>query len=291
MNLQNGTAAFLIHSRMARDLSPLSAKLYASILGGFQRFAGPRISLDAAARRVDDFLIARARAGLGDHARRKTFEVTRLFYRWAAEKGHARANPLVDVRAPKVADRPVQVITKAEALKLIKAARESGRLHARRDSALIATMFYAGLRVGEAVRLRVGDADLESGISSVYGKGGKFRAVPIHPQLSAILKGWLRERPQGSPLLFPSQPPGWRTFGQLDDCRVERVIRDHYAPAAQLAARVTPHTLRRTFATTLYRKGVKIGRIQRLLGHTDERTTRRYLQVGDEDLAADVGRL
>lgn len=291
MNLHDARRSFLDYQSMAQGIAPSSAKLYASILGGLERFVGPNATMDAAGVRLEAFLIARARSGLGDHARRKTFEVTRLFYRWAAERGHARANPLRDARPPRVQDRPGSVITKDEALGLIAAAKASGRLHAERDAAIFATMFYAGLRVGECCRLRVSEADLEAGTLAVYGKGGKLRVVPIHRALAGILRAWLKQRPDGSELMFPSRAAGWARTGQLDPCRIERALRDHYAPAARLAGRVEPHTLRRTFATELYRRGVPVRHIQRLLGHSDERTTRRYLNLADEELAGSVGKL
>lgn len=291
MNLHDASRTFLDYQRMAQGIAPSSAKLYASILGGFERYAGPNANLDSAAERVEEFLIARARSGLGDHARRKTFEVTRQFYRWASERGHARSNPLRDARVPKVHDRPMTVITKAEALELIAATKASGRLHAHRDSAIFATMFYAGLRVGECCRLRVGEVDFDGGTIAVMGKGEKLRVVPLHPKLAAILRAWIKDRAQGGDLMFPSQAAGHARTGQLDPCRIERALRDHYAPAARLAGRVAPHTLRRTFATELYRRGVPVRHIQRLLGHSDERTTRRYLNLADEELAGSVGKL
>jgi site-specific recombinase XerD len=83
MNLHDARLTFLDYGRMARGLAPTSVKLYESILRRFEAFAGPNASIDGAARRAEPFLIAQGRRGLGDHARRKTFEILRLFFRWA----------------------------------------------------------------------------------------------------------------------------------------------------------------------------------------------------------------
>jgi site-specific recombinase XerD len=291
MNTRDARLAFLDFSRLARGLAPSSARLYEHILRRFELSVGENASLDAAAARAEAFLAQLGRRGVGDHARRKAFEVLRLFYRWACERGHARENPLRDARAPIVHARPRTFLRRGEVGLLLHAVRISGRMHAARDHALLATLFYAGLRVGEALRLRLDQLDLDQGELHVLGKGGKVRRVPVHRELARILRAWLRQRPEASALLFPSAPAGHARTGQLDNSRVELVLREVYAPAAGLAGRVTPHTLRRTFATELRRRNVPLEHVQRLLGHADIRTTMVYLAEPMEGLKASIGRL
>lgn len=291
MNTHDARAAFLDHQRMARGIAPSSAKLYDCILRRFELTVGPNASMDAAAGRGEAFLSALGRRGVGDHARRKAFEVVRLFFRWAAERGHARENPLRDARAPLVHAKPRTFLTRGEVGRLLHAVKVSGRMHAERDHAIFAALFYAGLRISEALRIRLHEMDLDAGELQVFGKGSKVRRVPVHPELAKILRAWLKLRPQSSALLFPSGPAHHARTGQLDNARMEMMLREVYAPAAGLAGRLTPHTLRRTFATELRRRGVPLEHVQRLLGHADIRTTMIYLAESPEGLKASVRKL
>lgn len=291
MHTLNAVRDFLLFERMARGLAETSAKLYGCILGRFVRAVGENSTLDAAGGRAEEFLINEGRRGLGDHARKKTFDVVRLFFRWAAERGLVRGNPLRDARAPRVHARPRSFLSRPEVDRLLLAVKTSGRLHARRDHAILSVMFFAGLRVSEALRLRIHEVDLVGGIINVLGKGGKVRRVPIHPTLAATLREWIKDRGSDSVMLFPSRAAGNSRTGALDNSRIELVLREHYAPRAGLAGRATPHTLRRSFATELRRRGVPLEHVQRLLGHADIRTTMMYLAEVPEGLAKSVRRL
>lgn len=291
MNIHDARAAFLDFQRMSRGIAPSSAKLYDSILRRFELAVGPNANLDAAARQAEAFLASLGRKGLGDHARRKAFEVVRLFFRWACERAHARENPLRDMRAPMVHAKPRTFLRRAEVGLLLHAVRTSGRQHAVRDHAIFATLFYAGLRISEALRIRIHEIDLEHGELLIFGKGSKVRRVPIHPELAKIIRAWMHQRPLASPLLFPSGPAHHVRAGKLDNARVELMLREVYAPAAGLAGRLTPHTLRRTFATELRRRGVPLEHVQGLLGHADIRTTMLYLAESPEGLKASVRKL
>ena len=290
-DMKTSVSDFLTFQRMARGLAPSSAKLYSSILGRFAAFAGERSTPARAAHRVEPFLIDLGERGLGDHARRKAFEVVRQFYRWACERGRAPVNPLRDSRPPLVHDKPRSFLTRAEVIGLLGVISAGGTMHSQRDAALFSVMFFAGLRVSEVLRLRLRDLASARGLLAVFGKGSKVRHVPIHPELEVILSRWLRARPAGGDILFPSRAAGWKHSGQLDNARVELLLRNVYAPRAGLAGRVTPHTLRRSFATELRRRAVPLEHVQALLGHADIRTTMIYLAESTEGLAESVGKL
>lgn len=163
--------------------------------------------------------------------------------------------------------------------------RELGRLlaavagrgwQAQRNLALLTVLARAGLRLSEALALRVGDVTLNdrSGALLVrHGKGLKERTVPLAKEARAALRAYLDVRPAQAPtdVLFISHT--WQPLGPRD---VQRLITEA-ARRAGLTKAVTPHTLRHTFATRFLQSGGDLATLATLLGHTNVATTTRYL--------------
>lgn len=144
------------------------------------------------------------------------------------------------------------------------------------------TAYGAGLRVSEACRLRVEDIDSKRGLIHVrLGKGKKDRYVMLASRLLWALRGyWMQVRPEGG-WLFPGRKSGTPlTSGAVNKALGEAVR------AAKLKKRVTAHTMRHSFATHLHELGTDIRTIQVLLGHASIRTTARYAQVSQKQIAA-----
>lgn len=147
---------------------------------------------------------------------------------------------------------------------------------------VLMTAYGAGLRIGEAIRLRVEDIDGKRSLIHVrLGKGKKDRYVMLADRLlNALRSYWLRVRPQGG-WLFPGSKLGTHlTAGTVSGALTEAVR------SAKLKKRVTAHTLRHTFATHLLELGTDIRVIQVLLGHASIRTTARYAQVSAKHVAS-----
>jgi site-specific recombinase XerD len=153
--------------------------------------------------------------------------------------------------------------------------------------AAFATAYGAGLRVSEVVALKVGDIDSERMLLRVeHGKGGKDRHAMLSPQLLELLREWWREGRRRSLLL----PGGWLFPGRnpvepLSARQLSRVVRAA-AQAAGITKRVSPHTLRHSFATHLLEQGVDIRVIQTLLGHAKLDTTALYTRVANTTIRA-----
>ena len=145
----------------------------------------------------------------------------------------------------------------------------------------------AGLRVSEVVALKVGDIDSERMLLRVErGKGGEDRHAMLSPQLLELLRAWWREGRRRSLLL----PGGWLFPGRnpvepLSARQLGRVVRAA-AQAAGINKRVSPHTLRHSFATHLLEQGVDIRVIQTLLGHAKLDTTALYTRVANTTIRA-----
>ena len=165
-----------------------------------------------------------------------------------------------------------------------------------RDRALALTGFYAGTRIGETVALDVGDLHLSARKGHLivrYGKGGKYREVPLHPTLRAVLQDWLDVRPawpgaDASPALFLNRR------GARLSARGAYDVLAALAEAAGIPVGreevFTPHVLRHTAGSTLTREGTDIVLVAELLGHSIE-TARRYSLPTHHDRQAAIERL
>jgi len=207
----------------------------------------------------------------------------RSFYRHLRRQALVADDPTVHLTAPKQSRRLPQVLTRDEVARLLEAPRGT-EPPAVRDRALLELMYACGLRASEAIGIEIGDVDLESGILRARGKGSKERLVPIGSAASRALVAYLgRGRPRlvGDRLearLFVNHRGGGLTRQGL-----YKIVQRH-ARAAGLDGRMSPHTLRHTFATHLLAGGCDLRSLQEMLGHADIATTQVYTHLSAERL-------
>ena len=157
--------------------------------------------------------------------------------------------------------------------------RKKGLRKVLRDRALLELLYASGLRVSEAAGLKISDLNQEAGFLRCIGKGGKERVVPVGRQ---ALK-WTREYLAQARPAFNPQPESRQIFlnkfgRPLSRQTVWAVIK-HYSKAAGIRKRITPHTLRHSFATHLLEAGADLRVVQELLGHASISTTQIYTHV------------
>jgi len=185
---------------------------------------------------------------------------------------------------PKEQQRLPTVLSLEEVARLINA---SGTLYRR---ALLMTLYATGMRRSEVAHLKIGDLDSQRMIIRVdRGKGGKSRDLPLTPALLETLREYWRWR-QPQMYLFPSRSPRRGTDQPISDKMVWIACREA-AQQAKLRKRVTPHTLRHSWATHLLEAGTDLRTIQVLLGHGDLETTAKYLHLSAKHLHAVVNPL
>jgi integrase/recombinase XerD len=207
----------------------------------------------------------------------------RSFYRHLRRTDQITDDPTTHLRAPKQGRKLPQVLTRDEVAVLLQQPRGT-EPPALRDRALLELMYACGLRASEAIGLEVGDVDLETGVLRARGKGAKERLVPIGSAASRALVAYLgRGRPQlvGDRLeaaLFVNHR-GTRLTRQ----GLYKVVQRH-ARTAGLAGKMSPHTLRHTFATHLLAGGCDLRSLQEMLGHADIATTQVYTHLSAERL-------
>jgi integrase/recombinase XerD len=150
---------------------------------------------------------------------------------------------------------------------------------------MLMTLYGAGLRRSELLQLKVADIDSRRRVLRVErGKGGHSREVPLSPTLLTALREYYRwMRPQT--YLFPGQEHGWRADKPLTSKCIWDAVR-FAAKAAGIDRRVSPHTLRHSYATHLLEAGADLRTIQVLLGHADLTHTTVYLHLSQQHLQA-----
>jgi integrase/recombinase XerD len=209
----------------------------------------------------------------------------RGFHRFALRDGLSTADPAAQVKPPQPARRLPKAISVEEVTALLRAAGTGDTPLSLRDVALLELLYSTGARISEVVGLAVDDVSRGDGLVRLAGKGGKQRVVPVGSYAQEAVEAYLvRGRPvlaaagSGSPVLFLNA-----RGGPLSRQSAWAVLRAA-AGRAGLTARVSPHTLRHSFATHLLDGGADVRVVQELLGHASVTTTQIYTLVTVDQL-------
>jgi len=207
----------------------------------------------------------------------------RSFYRHLLREEVRSDDPTAALSSPRRGKRLPQVLTRGEVAKLLDQPRGTEPT-ALRDRALLELMYASGLRASEAITLVVGDVDLEEGVLRARGKGSKERVVPVGATAVRAVRDYL-ERGRGPLTRGARVPELFVNFrgGSLTRQGLYKIVRRH-AEAAGLADRMSPHTLRHTFATHLLAGGCDLRSVQEMLGHADVATTQLYTHLSSARL-------
>ncbi len=266
-------------------MSPHTLAAYRRDLQRYAAFLAGRGTRDAAAvteDHVTDFLVS-LRRGDGDRrplaagSAARAVVAVRGFHRFLHREGLTDGDAAREVRPPTTPKRLPKAIPVAEVEALIAAAGADQTPLALRDRALLELLYGCGARISEAVGLDRDDIDLDGGTVRLHGKGDKQRVVPFGSYARAAVDAYLvRARPalaaggRGTPALYLNA-----RGGRLSRQSAWAVLRAA-AERAGLAADVSPHTLRHSFATHLLDGGADVRVVQELLGHASVTTTQLY---------------
>jgi integrase/recombinase XerD len=207
----------------------------------------------------------------------------RSFYRHLRREGLLEHDPTAELRGPPRLQKLPLVLTREEVSLLLRQPAGMEPLPLR-DRALLEVMYACGLRASETIALELGDVDLEEGMLRARGKGSKERIVPVGSAAVTALRAWCeRGRPKlkgeaGVHALFLNHRGRPLTRQGL-----YKIVQAH-ARSAGLSERMSPHTLRHTFATHLLAGGCDLRSVQDMLGHADLATTQIYTHLSSERL-------
>ena len=204
------------------------------------------------------------------------------FFSFMVDEGHLKDNPMQGVGSPRVGKSLPKPISDREARLLLEQPAKLSTSEAKRDKAMLELLYASGIRVSELVALNLGDVDAES--VRCFGKGRKERLVPIYPQAAAAVAEYIEEvRPhlahkKDEPALFLN-PRGERLTRQGFWQKIKE-----YAKSANLDTKISPHTLRHSFATHMLSGGADLRAVQEFLGHANISTTQVYTRLTTEHI-------
>jgi integrase/recombinase XerC len=273
-------AAFLRYLALEKNASPHTLRSYRRDLEQFRAYLadaagdrGQRPLPEFDARLVRGWLARLHARGLDPVSVGRKLAALRSWCRFLVRRGWLARSPALEVRGPRPGRKLVSFLPIDEAAALLDAQDASAR-----DRAILELLYATGLRVSELVGLALDDVDRGERTVRVLGKGGKERIVPFGSKAAVGLEAYLHVRGTAAgPLFLNARGSG------LSARSVHTLVRRR-ARAAGLSRRVSPHTLRHTFATHLLDAGADLRMIQELLGHSRLSTTQRYTHVAADQL-------
>jgi integrase/recombinase XerC len=289
--------SYLRHLKLDENRSPETLRAYASDLGEFAALLEREIGggRDVEVRKVDRLAV---RAFLGELHRRQAKRSTvarklaavRSFFRYLKRQGKIPANPTLGVSTPKQEHLLPRQLSVKEMSHLLEMPDDSTALGAR-DRSILELLYASGVRVSELTSLEMEDVDLSEGMMRVMGKGRKERMVPVGSKAIDALRHYLRRRGELEPRPGAGKDALFLNHrgGRLNVRSVRRIL-NQALEAAAIARKVSPHTLRHSFATHLLDAGADLRSIQELLGHASLSTTQRYTHVSTEKLLKTYGK-
>jgi len=268
---------FMNYLKIEKNASPHTLLNYAHDLQSFSSFAQGRPVEETDYLMIRKYLAELRSKGYQKKTIARRLSSLRSFFRFLYREGYIKANPVATVSTPKLDKKLPVFLDIASVERLLESPGEKDAFGLR-DRAIMEMLYTSGMRVSELVGLNVDDVDLISGVAKVMGKGRKERICPVGDAALSSLRDYLGRRPKNDAALFLN-----KSGSRLRDRSVRRII-DKYIRKISLKDKISPHTLRHSFATHLLERGADLRSVQELLGHKNLSTTQIYTHVTAERL-------
>lgn len=267
------------HLKTERNYSPHTISNYKRDLVFLTGFFKERKINRLTAR---EYLVQLEKNGFSKRSIARKLSAARSFFRFLMREKMAEVNPFDSLLTPKIPKKLPNFLYPEEMARLLKAPKSDPL--GRRDLAILEILYSSGIRVTELASLSLNELDLAEGEIRVFGKGSKERIVLFGSHAVSAVKDYLKTaRPE---LLADKKSAAvfiGRRGTRLTTRQIERLIK-YYAKKAGIVKKVTPHTLRHSFATHLLDGGADLRMVQELLGHVSLSTTQVYTHVTKERL-------
>lgn len=291
--MQQAVEQFLNYTTVERGLSPNTLAAYRNDLTQFVEFlqsrdsslqshgSWKRVGTDA----LTAFVLDLHERGYSDKTKTRKVASAKAFFGFLLEEGVVDKNPMEDFSSPGTGESLPETLSVAEVEALLSVG-EADTPMSLRDRAIIEVMYATGVRVSELVSLDVDDVDLDESFVRCMGKGSKERIIPLHDEAVETVREYLED---GRPSLA-GDAAGRALFVSRKGGRLTRqalwLILKGRAQAAGIERKITPHTLRHSFATHLLIGGAPLRHVQELLGHASITTTQVYTHLTSEHVRA-----
>jgi integrase/recombinase XerD len=281
LGFDSAVDVYLDHVKVERGLARNSVQAYARDLAVFRAWCEKQGIAEAGSvesRHVLQWLVSLAGRKLAARSQARMLVAVRGLYKHLRAERHVERDPTADVELPKL-PRKLPNVLSAQEIAGLMAAPDVKTARGMRDAAMIETLYASGLRVSELVSLKIADVNLDNAFINTVGKGRKQRLVPLGDRAREAITLYLSDSRPGllrgrvSPSLFVT-PRGramtrqgfWKLLGA-------------YARQAGICKKLSPHTLRHSFATHLVESGADLRAVQAMLGHADIGTTQVYTHL------------
>jgi len=275
---------FIRYLSAEKNASPHTCRNYSKDLEQFEIFlktSGLHLSPEGEIEmgKVDRWTLRKYLSSL--HRKNKKSSIARKistlrsFFKYLVREQRVTANPAKSVSTPKREKPLPSTLTVDEAFRLVESPMEAGKGQQARDRAILELLYSSGIRVSEMVGLNLNQLDMELGIVKVMGKRRKERIVPVGSKAIEAVNAYVEERGvvNGEDPLFINS-----RGGRLTARSVGRLVKT-YTMRSGIFRKISPHSLRHTFATHLLDSGADIREIQEMLGHASLSTTQRYTHL------------
>ena len=282
---------FIVYLKVEKNASPRTQESYQSDIWQFTDFLAEELDVPGehvTPKQVDHLVVRKYLAllqkkGLHRSTIARKLAGIRSFFRYLCREEIIIINPMLRISTPKLEKRLPEFLYEDE-ITLLLEAPDSGTPAGLRDKAILEVLYSSGLRVSELVGLDIADIDMEMEYVRAMGKGSKERVVPLGSYAIRAVNRYLKE---GRTLLQGNQVTGALFLNRSGGRLTARSVRDivaKYVKQVSIQRKISPHTLRHSFATHLLDRGADLRSVQELLGHVKMSTTQIYTHVTKQKL-------
>ncbi len=284
--MQELIEAFLNYLSVERGLSRNTVISYQEDLNSYIDFLKKQ-SIETLSKStksdITDFMLFQKDKGLSVNSVARRLAAIKMFYRFLVRERILKNDPTSLIDSPKLWKKIPQTLSLNEINTLLSQPDIRDK-HGIRDKAILETLYATGMRVSEAVNLKVDNINLDIGFLRCIGKGNKERVIPFGKKAIGSLKRYLKvSRPyflkkKESEFLFLN-----RSGNRISRQSLWKIIKK-YARSARIKKSIRPHILRHSFATHLLERGADLRSVQEMLGHSNISTTQIYTHINKDRL-------
>lgn len=276
---RNSIEPFIDYLTIERGLSPNTLEAYRRDLCQFRDWL-KKDFLQVDSTLIGNYLATLRKKGNKSSTLNRKLSVVRMFYKFLYTEGKTDHNPVEGVSSPRLGRKIPSFLSEKEVEALLETPSIDEQ-YGIRDRAILEVVYGAGLRISELINLNLTDLNLKGGWVKVLGKGSKERIVPLGREACRWVRLYLRKRrieTTDKLFLFCNR------YGKRLSRQACWKIIKKYSQKAGITKKISPHTLRHSFATHLLSRDADLRFVQELLGHTNISTTQIYTHITQERL-------